>query len=325
MIGVGLYGNNGHQIQGAFPASTLARVVAVSGILPEKLPVSIRNESSIQIVPSLDALLNNPEVDFISLCSPLRHSQAQDAIRALRAGKHVLAEKPCAMSESDLDEILDAAKQAGKQFHEMAGTAFYQPYSAMREIVRSKRIGEVVQVIAEKSYPFHEGRPQDENVDGGLIAQNSIHALRFVEHVACKPIESISAVETSLGNPVPDGGLRMAACLLMTLHGGGVATISANYLNPRGTGIWGNEALKISGTNGFVETRDGGSWTRLVVGSEDLGALDTSSHTDPWFWLNAVFLSILGRAEMPISLSDELSPTRWAIRARQAAQAKLHS
>ncbi|MGE9291414.1 MAG: Gfo/Idh/MocA family protein, partial [Puniceicoccales bacterium] len=263
---------------------------------------------------SLEDILDDPRVDFISLCSPRRADQAQQAIRALRKGKHVLAEKPCATTEEDLDAILQAATESTATFHEMAGTAFDQPYLAMRKIVLSGQIGEVVQVIAEKSYPYYEGRPQDEEIDGGLIAQNGVHALRFIEHVACTPIVSITATETTLGNPVEGGGLRMASTLSAILDNGGLGSIACNYLNQPGTGVWGDESLKILGTRGLVESRAGGKSTRLVVGDQDLGPLDTSD--SPAHWFDTVIQSITQNTAMPLSLPEELSPTRWVLRAK---------
>jgi len=297
----------------------VARLTAIAAMSREKLPVALRDDPSVRVYDTLDQLLADPGVDFVSLCSPRRADQAAEAIRALRADKHVLAEKPCALNERELDDILAAASETGKIFHEMAGTAFGQPYFAMRQVVQSGRLGEIVQIVAEKSYPYYADRAQNEELDGGQIAQNGIHALRFVEHVACTPIASISALETQLGNPVAGGGLRMAASMMLKLKNGGVASISSNYLNPRGTGIWGYESLKILGTAGMVESRAGGQWTRLVIGDEDLGSLDTTAPGIPW--LDTIFQSILGEAEMPLTLAEELSPTRWAIRADRSAKA----
>jgi len=316
MIRVGLYGTNGHQIQNTLLAHPLACLVATSGVALDQLPPGF-DIASIRLHETFEQLIADPGVDFVSLCSPRRINQASDAVRAMRAGKHVLAEKPCAMNEDDLDAIIDVALETGKSFHEMAGTAFEQPYWAMREVVRSGILGGIVQVIAEKSYPYFNGRAQDEDLDGGQIMQNGIHALRFVEHVAGTPIASVQAVETLVGNPVQGGGLHMAASMVLTLKNGGVASIANNYLNPRGTGIWGCESLKILGREGIVESRAGGAWTRLVVGDKDLGPLDTTSPGIPW--LDAVFGSLLGRAKMPLTLEEELSPTRWAIRAKRSA------
>ena len=65
--------------------------------------------------------------------------------------------------------------------------------------------GEIVQVFAQKSYPWHESRPQDEAVDGGLTLQVGIHAARFVEHVTGIRISSLDLIETTHGNPTANG------------------------------------------------------------------------------------------------------------------------
>lgn len=318
MIRVGLYGLNGHQIHNNLVSHPLAQLVAVAAIPREKLAPAQRDDASIRVHDSFDALIADPGVDFIALCSPRRADQAGHAIRALRASKHVLAEKPCALTESDLDAIVAAARDTGKLFHEMAGSGFGQPYFALREVVRSGVLGEIVQVISEKSYPYYPDRAQDEALDGGLILQNAIHALRFVEHVAGTPVTSIRAVETGLGNPVAGGGLRMAAAMLLTLKNGGVASITANYLNQSGTGVWGNESLKILGSRGFVESTAGGKFTRLVIGDKDHGPLDT---TGPAInWLDTFFHEINGRARFPVTLTEELSPTRWVLLANLDAK-----
>lgn len=317
-VNVAVYGANGHQIHELLAEREgTTRLVGYAAFPKDGLPASLVAErSDVRAYGGLEELLSDPRVELVSLCSPRRCDQAGDAIRSLRAGKHVYAEKPCAFDEPSLDAILRAAQENGRHFREMAGTAFSQPYLQMREIVRAGRIGRVVQVIAEKSYPYHDGRPQDEDVDGGLIRQCAVHALRFVEHVAGERVVSIHAKETTAGNPVPKGDLRIAAVLALELASGGLASITANYLNPRGTGMWGYESLRIIGERGFVESSRGGQLTRLVVGGEDHGPIE---QTAPSFeYLDGYIAMIRGRGEMPLSLDDELSPTRWAIRAKQS-------
>lgn len=319
MIGIGLYGINGHQIQKAMVNHPLARVVAVTDIQHEYLPSEIQADERVRVYHRLEDMLADDRVELVSLCSARRIDQATHALSALNARKHVLAEKPCAMSETSLNALVETARRSGRIFHEMAGTSFEQPYAAMREIVSCGRLGQVVQVIVEKSYPWHAGRPQDEKIDGGLIAQCAIHALRMVEQVAGTPVSGIQALQTSLGNPVDGGGLYMAASLMLTLGGGGLASICANYLNMPGTGVWGNESLKILGTKGSIETRDGGRYRRLVIGGEDLGDFDVLTQQPSW--LDRVLREILHGESMPLSLEEELSPTRWALRAREKAMA----
>ncbi|MDR1061022.1 MAG: Gfo/Idh/MocA family oxidoreductase [Clostridiales bacterium] len=312
MLGVGLYGDNGHQIQNLLKGHGKARLVAVAGF-------SSAPPEGARLCASLDEMLGDGEIGLVSLCSPVRAEQAAHAIACLEAGKHVYAEKPCAMSEGDLDAVLAAASRAGLIFREMAGTAFEEPYLSMREIVASGRIGDVVQVLVQKSYPYHSGRPQDEAADGGLLLQVGIHALRLVEHVAGRKIAEISAFETSLGNPAPGGGLRMAANISARLDNGGLASIIANYLNQRGHGEWGNDHLRVFGTKGFAESADGGRRTRLVVGDADCGEIRARQGQGAPSYFDMLVDAILGRGEMPISSEDELSPLRAALRAKLAA------
>ncbi len=314
-LGIGIYGANGHQLHYHLENHPHARVVATSTFPRDALPPGLKADGCVRHYASLDQLIGDDEVEIISLCSPRRRDQATEAIRCMEAGKHAYAEKPCAMTEEDLDALIAAVPATGKRFHEMAGTAFEQPYLAMRESVAAGAIGTVVQVFAQKSYPYHDHRPQDEDVDGGIIGQASVHALRFVEHVAGQRIADIQAVETRLGNPVAGGGLRMATSLMMTLENGGVAAVIANYLNPKGFGRWGNEHLRIFGTLGFVEATDGGTKTRLVVGDKDMGPIDVSAPSREYF--DMFVASLLGLGEMPFSLEDELHPTRMTIRAKR--------
>jgi len=314
-VNVALFGSNGHQIQNQLVAHPHARLMAIANFPRAKLPADLQNDRSIREYDTFEEMIGDPEVEFVSLCSGRRCEQAAHTMMALRAGKHVYAEKPCAMAESALDAILKTAGESGRMFHEMAGTAFDQPYFAMREIVREGLIGEVIQVVVEKSYPYHDARPQDEDVDGGLIGQNAIHAVRLVEHVAGVRIRSVVAAETKAGNPVPEGGLRMASSLLCELENGGLASLTANYLNPRGTGAWGCDSLKILGTLGLIESREGGKQTRLVIGERDHGSIST---TGPGLdYLDTYIKTILGEDSMPLTLEEETSPTRWVIRAKE--------
>jgi hypothetical protein len=140
----------------------------------------------------------------------------------------------------------------------------------------------------------------------------------MVEHVAGQRIADIQAFETRLGNPVPDGGLRMASSLMIRLESGGVASVLVNYLNPKGMGRWGNDHVRIFGTKGFVEAMDGGAQTRLVVGEKDLGPLDTAAPAPDYF--DRYLDSLCGGTPMPLAPEEEVHPTRMTIRARQSAK-----
>ncbi len=309
--GIGLYGTNGHQITGHLVDHPAAELVAVAEFGDSVLPDGV---GDVLRYDDLDALLADERVELVSLCSPLRSEQARHAIACMKAGKHVYAEKPCAMTESDLDAIMATAEETGMQFHEMAGTVVSQPYMAMREAVASGVIGEVVQVLAQKSYPWWNGRPSDENIDGGLGRQVGVYVARFVEHIAGQRIASMQMEETRLGHADPEKGCRMAVGIQMTLENGGIATGISNYLNPLGKHMWGYEIVRIFGTKGVVESNADGAKARLIPVGGDPVDLDVTPPSQNYFDL---FVDALVSARtMPLTLEDELDPTRWVNRAK---------
>lgn len=315
---VGLYGRNGHQIEGKLKNNEYAELAAVCFRNLSDEAKERYEKNGVKVCSSLDEMLKDDTVELVSLCSPRRADQENDAILCLKAGKHVYAEKPGAMTEAGLEKILQTAKDCGKEFHEYADTIFYEPYMSLRKIVESGKLGAVVQVYAQKSYPMGDSRPQDEETDGGLVRWVGIHALRMVEHITKLKVDKIDAVRTHIGNPKGEGGLYTASSLMMTLENGGVASVCLNYLNPKGFGIWGNECVRVFGTKGMAEITDGGRHTHVYTDIDE-GEIDTSlSNCRDFFDMLAEHL--LSGKDMPISLEEELHPLRVVIRAHEAAK-----
>lgn len=320
-LGVGLLGSNGHQVHRALVHLPQVRLVGVCDFAIDALP-PVLQATSPTVFADRDAMLADPRVDLVVMCSRVRAEQVDDAITALRAGKHVYAEKPCATRVADLDRLAAAATAArsrGVVFREMANTALGEPYASMAQIVRTGELGRIVHVIARKSYRYHDRRPQDigQRVDGGLIGQVGVHAIRMVEHVGGERVRAVSAIHTHAGNPVDRGGLHMACTLSMKLASGGLATATADYLNARGTGTWSNDGLTIVGTAGLLQSGDNGRSTRLVVGEEDRGAIPLCA--DPTTHFARLIDHLTVDAAMPWTLEDELHPTRVAVVATQSA------
>jgi predicted dehydrogenase len=309
-LGIGLYGTNGHQIEKLLAAHRRARLVAVAAFgdrpLPAECGVVARYET-------LDELLADDQVEMVSLCSPRRADQAGDAVKCLLAGRHVYGEKPSALREEDLDRIIATVEQTGFRYHEMGGVALEQPYLAMRDCIRSGAIGEVVQVFIQKSYPWADWRPKDQAIDGGLAKQVGIYPLRFIEQVAGLKATSVEIRETRLGNNHAGSDCRRAVSMLMTLENGGVASAICNYLNPAGHIIWGYEILRVFGTAGIVESNSLDGTARLLKSGAAPEALDISTIAPSS--LDMMIDSLLDGTSMPISLTDELSPTRSVVRA----------
>lgn len=96
---------------------------------------------------SYDALLADPDVDavYISLTNEVH---AKWSIAAMRAGKHVLCEKPLAMNAAEVDEVATVARETGRRTVEASWYRWHPRVRAAEELLRSGAIGAVKHVAA---------------------------------------------------------------------------------------------------------------------------------------------------------------------------------
>ena len=317
------YGTNGHQISGLVAELKRVHLVGVAGI-PEsafaehkaKMPSAY---AAARRFEGLDELLAESGAELVSICSRRRDEQHEHIAAALEAGMHVYAEKPLATTLEGLDAIRAAAERSGKEVRSMTGMIYDPVFREMRKLVGAGRLGDVVQVFAQKSYPYHDARPQDRGVDGGLIQQAGVHAVGFVRYVTGLEFEEVFAMDTRRGNPKP-GELQMAAQVAARLTGGALCTLVCNYCNPPGIGFWGNEQLRVHGTGGMAEVTDGGTRTLVALGKEQPAPLAVPQITAGYPDLFQDFVDhLLDGSEMLLSQEDSFTNTRVVIRAQESA------
>ncbi|MCX7805360.1 MAG: Gfo/Idh/MocA family oxidoreductase [Planctomycetota bacterium] len=324
VLKVAYYGSNGHQISYAVAKTSHVRLTGVSGIpkesfekLKSEMPDAYRHAKWFE---TLEAMLAGAGAEMVSICSPRRDGQHEDIVKALDAGAHVYAEKPLAASAEGLDAVRAAAARSGRQVRVMTGMIYAPIYRSMRELVASGRLGTVVQVFAQKSYPYHDRRPKDRGIDGGIILQASIHAVSFVRYVTGLEFEEVFAMDTGTGNP-KKGDLQMAAQYIARLSGGALCTIACNYCNPQGIGFWGNDQLRVFGTEGMAESVDGGTRTLLAIGKEKPCPLpcetEKAAIPDPLF--QDYVDHLLNGKPMLLSQEDSFANTLIVLKAQQSA------
>lgn len=87
----------------------------------------------------------HPEVDVVNICTP-NGLHAPQAIQALAAGKHVVIEKPMALSKHDCEEVINTALKSGRQVFCVMQNRYSPPSVWLKEIVDNKIIGDVFMV-----------------------------------------------------------------------------------------------------------------------------------------------------------------------------------
>jgi predicted dehydrogenase len=100
---------------------------------------------------SYEALLADPEVDAVYIPLP-NHLHAQWTIAAARAGKHVLCEKPLALTAADAERMIEACETAGVRLMEAFMYRLHPSWVAVREMLAAGRIGELRAVQSWFSY-----------------------------------------------------------------------------------------------------------------------------------------------------------------------------
>ncbi len=290
----------------AVHAHTTQRIRAVTARDAERTARFAAEVGIDRPVGSTAELVADPDIDVVYVGTP--HSAHREvALQAIAAGKHVLVEKPFAMSEAEGAEIAAAARAAGVFVMEAMWTRYLPQSDIIRRLLADGAIGEVDLVMADFGFvipydPKH--RMWDPALGGGALLDAGVYPLSFASSVIGPP-----ARITASGAMTSTGVDARAAIALTTPSGANalVATSMVSALPVRGT---------IVGSAGRIEIPSpffGPTGVQLVQGSAD--SETTLSWTDDTFdtvhdglsyqaTALASFVSE-GRTESPLHSIDE--------------------
>jgi predicted dehydrogenase len=192
---------------------------------------------------SYDALLEDPDIDAVYNPLP-NHLHVPWTAKAAEAGKHVLCEKPIALSADEARQLLDVRDRTGVKMQEAFMVRSHPQWVRTREIVRSGRIGELRSMLGVFSY-FNRDPENIRNIPalggGGLmdIGCYLINTSRFI--FDREPDRVIGLFDSD-----PDMHIdRMASILLDFGNGHSVGTCSTQMVF--------NQRMQIFGTRGRIE------------------------------------------------------------------------
>ncbi len=135
----------------AIRSSDRNRLVAVASRSRQKAEAYAQQWGIERAFGSYEALLADPEIDVIYNSLP-NHLHAEWSIRAMRAGKHVLCEKPLALTLADVDAMAEAARENDRVLAEAFMYRHHPQTLKVQEMVRSGQLGELRQVRGAFTY-----------------------------------------------------------------------------------------------------------------------------------------------------------------------------
>jgi len=147
-------------------------------------------------------LIADPDIEMVDICAPT-YLHAEMSIAALKAGKHVLCEKPMALNVRQCDEMLAAATDSGRKFMIAQCIRFWPMCVWFKQVLDDRRFGSLkaLQLRRQASTPDYSLNNWiiDPELSGGAILDLHVHDVDWAIHLLGKP-KSISAQAYQLPN-----------------------------------------------------------------------------------------------------------------------------
>ena len=200
------------------------------------------------------ALLARADVDAVSVCVP-SGLHAQVAIDAMHAGKHVLVEKPIAITLADADHMIAVAQATGRRLGVVLQNRYNHPMQALRQLIDAGDLGRLylgnacVRWYRPQSY-YEDGWHGTWAMDGGALMNQSIHHIDALQWFL-GPVHSVYAYAATLAHRMEAEDVGVA---VVRFANGALATIEGSTLtwpqNLEGSvAIFGERgSVKIGGT-----------------------------------------------------------------------------
>ncbi len=216
-----------------------------------------------QSVADLDALLANPQVDAVYI-STTNEKHLPQALAAIKAGKHVLCEKPLALTLEDAAAMVCAAEGAGLVFATNHHLRCSGSHRAVRALIASGRIGRVLSLRLHHAVflpPHLQGwRINAPAAGGGVIPDITVHDADVARFLLGEDPDSVVAQMTSsgLGEGVEDSAMSVWA-----MPSGAMVMSHESFTHP-----FAGSGLEVHGTEGSIFARD--IMTQNPIGSIEL-------------------------------------------------------
>jgi phthalate 4,5-cis-dihydrodiol dehydrogenase len=176
----------------------------------------------------VEDLCADPAVDLVYVATP-HQLHAAHAVRAAEHGKHLLVEKPLALTLEDCDAIIAAARRAGVHLVVGHSHSFDAPILRLRALIASGAFGPVrmITAINYTDYLYRPRRPEelDTAQGGGAVFNQAAHQIDIVRLIGGRRVATVRAATGAWDNARPTEGAYAA---LLTFTDGAFASLAYN-------------------------------------------------------------------------------------------------
>ncbi len=276
---------------------------------------------------SADRLIDDPSIDLI-LCAAIPAARAAIAIRAMRAGKDVMVDKPGVTDFDQLAAVERAVAETGRIFSVCFSERFIVPSTIIAgKLIADGAIGRVVQTIGLGPHRFNRAiRPGwffDKRHYGGILTDIASHQIdQFLHFTGSGDAGIVASGVGHFGDPDFPDFEDFGEVLLRSDRAGGY--IRVDWFTADGLPTWGDGRLAILGTEGTIELRKyldvaGRPGTDHVFLVDRAGTRHIDASREPLTYFRDLIADIGARGETAMSQRHTFTVCRLALEAQAKA------
>jgi len=248
-----------------------AELVAVMEVVPGLAPKLAEKYGAKRWYTDADSLLADPEVEAVYIASPVGFHASQ-VRAAIKAGKHILVEKPVAATSAESKALCDEAASKGLLMATGLMMRFNTYHQQIKKLIADGKLGQVVSCNALFScwYPDMPGnwRQSKATAGGGAMTDMGIHCLDLIEYITDSKIVKVGGLAETMTFKYD---VEDASSALFKLSCGAFGTVDAYFNIPDEAVKWRLEFYGTKGsiiTEGTIGQMDGGDAYAILTGGD---------------------------------------------------------
>ena len=255
IVGCGRISKN--HVEALINNTNCCRLVAVCDIVEnkaiekkEQYERSVQN-TDVKVYTDYVQMLESEEIDSVSICTESGY-HAKIAIDCLNCGKHVLIEKPMALSLEDADKIIKLGKEKNLKVGVCHQNRFNPPIQKLRRAVEEGRFGKIIngtaRILWTRDQNYYDKAPWrgTKALDGGTLMNQCIHNIDLLQWMMGSEIER---VHCERGTFLRDIEMEDFGAILIRFKNGSIGIVEGSAcVYPKNL----EETLSIFGENGTV-------------------------------------------------------------------------
>jgi phthalate 4,5-cis-dihydrodiol dehydrogenase len=208
-----------------FTGDPRVELVAAASLRPEARR-KFTDEFSAKAYETVMELSDDPDVDVVYIATP-HQLHAEHAALAAAKGKHLLVEKPMALTVTECQAMISAARKAGVHLIVGHSHSFDAPILKARSLIASGQFGRprMIQALNFTDFLYRPRRPEELRTEegGGVVFSQAAHQVDIVRMLGGGRVRSLRAATGAWDPERPTEGAYMA---LLTFESGAVATLT---------------------------------------------------------------------------------------------------